>query len=115
MSSPAVVASDRTSVRDVARLMLEHGIGGLPVIDASGAAIGMASDGDLMNHRRDDRRRNWWLQMLADGAPLDDMFGSGLDLAVREAMSAPLISISPARRSRRSPRRCRPTASSDCR
>ena len=95
MSSPAVVASDRTSVRDVARLMLEHGIDGVPVIDASGAAIGMASDGDLMKHRRDDPRRNWWLQMLADGAPLGDMFGSGLDRAVREVMSAPLFSISP--------------------
>ncbi len=95
MSSPPVVADDGASVRDVARLMLERGVGGVPVIDASGAAIGMASDGDLMGRRLDDRRWDWWLRMLADAAPLDDMFGSGLGRAVREVMSAPLIGISP--------------------
>jgi CBS-domain-containing membrane protein len=47
MSSLAVVAAETASVREVARLMLDHVVGGVPVIDASGAAIGMASDGDL--------------------------------------------------------------------
>ncbi len=69
MSSPAVVAADTASVREVGRLMLEHGVGGVPVIDASGAAIGMASDGDLMGRRSGAGRSNWWLRMLADGAP----------------------------------------------
>ncbi len=45
MTSPAVVAEAGTTVRKVARLMLDEGVGAIPVIDASGAAIGMASDG----------------------------------------------------------------------
>jgi CBS domain-containing protein len=95
MNSPPVVVDDGASVRDVARLMQERDVGGVPVIDASGVAVGMASDGDLMGRRFDDLRGRWWLQMLAHGAAPDGMFGSGLDRPVREVMSAPLISISP--------------------
>ncbi len=95
MSSPAIVANETNSVREVARLMLEHGIGGVPVIGASGAAIGMASDGDLMGRRSDEGHRDWWLTMLADGVPSHGMFGSGVERTIRDVMSAPLISISP--------------------
>ena len=96
MSSPAVVAADTLSVREVARLMLEHGVGGVPVIDASGAAIGMVSDGDLMGRRSDvSRWDSWWLRMLADGASSQEIFGRGGDRPVREVMSAPLIAVSP--------------------
>lgn len=94
MSSPAVVAADTGSVREVARLMLDHRIGGVPVLGASGAAIGMASDGDLMG-RRPERRRDWWLRMLVEGASSSDIFGPAGDRPVREVMSTPLITVSP--------------------
>ena len=95
MSAPVVVARENESVRDAARLMLESGVGALPVVSASGAAIGMVSDGDLLGHRRRDPRREWWLDLFS---------GAGADLPrpqfvdgrpVREVMSAPLISVSP--------------------
>ena len=54
----------------------------------------MASDGDLMGRRSDDRRRSWWLTMLADGASPDDILGPGGERPVREVMSAPIITIS---------------------
>ncbi len=95
MSSPAVVASESASVREVARLMLDHGVGGIPIIGASGAAIGMASDGDLMGRRADDGRGAWWLASLADGGLAGGNFGPGGDRPVRDVLSAPLITISP--------------------
>ena len=64
MTSPAVVAADSSSVREVARLMMDQGVGAVPVLDAAGTAIGMASDGDLLGRRPDDGRRDWWLGML---------------------------------------------------
>ena len=60
MNAPAVVAEDTATVRDVARLMIESGVRAVPVVDASGAAVGMASDGDLLG-RRADERGSWWL------------------------------------------------------
>ena len=95
MSSPAVVASDTSSVGEVARLMLDHEIGGVPIIDASGAAIGMASDGDLLGRRQEGARWRWWLAMLSDGGAPRDVLGPGGDRPVREVMSAPLVTIAP--------------------
>jgi CBS domain-containing protein len=64
------------SVRDVAKLLLKHGISAVPVVDASGALLGIVSEGDLVRRRhisRDDRA-SWWLQMLAEGEDLAPEF-----------------------------------------
>jgi CBS domain-containing protein len=93
MSSPAVAAAASDPVSSVARLMLEAGINGLPVVDAAGVPIGMVSDGDLMG-RRGDHRRAWWLEMLAQSpSPDAGSLRDSLDRPVHEVMSLPLITI----------------------
>ncbi len=93
MSSPAIAAYAADPVSAVARLMLESGINGVPVLDAAGVPIGMVSDGDLVGRRRDEPR-DWWLEMLAKGASPDLGFPSAnLDRPVGEVMSSPLITI----------------------
>lgn len=56
-----------TPVRQVASVMLEHGVSAVPVIDAKGALLGIVSEGDL--HRRAEtgtlKRRSWWLALLS--------------------------------------------------
>ncbi len=94
MTTPVITAPAEASVQEVARLLLEHGIGAVPVVDASGVAIGMASDGDLLGRRPDDRRREWWLEALADGLPSDD-FASVMRRPARDVMSVPLITVAP--------------------
>jgi CBS domain-containing protein len=95
MASPVVTAREDETVRAVARKMLEHGLGATPVVSVSGAPIGMASDGDLLGHRQRDPRREWWLDLLADGAESATRPHFIDDRPVREVMSAPLISVSP--------------------
>jgi CBS domain-containing protein len=94
MSSPAISAPATATVSEVARLMIEGGVGAVPVLDANGVPIGMVSDGDLLG-RRSDARRGWWLEMLAEGAKSSGlpMFDAGR--TAREVMSTPLIAISP--------------------
>jgi CBS domain-containing protein len=93
MSSPAVAASAADPVSSVARLMLETGINGIPVLDAAGVPVGMVSDGDLMGRRR-DHRREWWLEMLAQaGSPGGGFPRANLDRPVHEVMSSPLITV----------------------
>jgi CBS domain-containing protein len=94
MTSPAVVAGSGAAVHEVARLMLQEGVSAVPVIDDSGVAIGIASDGDLLGRRPDDIRRAWWLSLLADRVALGDVFGPYGERSVLDVMSAPLISIS---------------------
>jgi CBS domain-containing protein len=43
---PYTVTPD-TSIADAARLMLDHKVGGLPVVDSAGRAIGIITESDL--------------------------------------------------------------------
>ena len=73
--------------------MLEEGVSAVPVINNSGLAIGIASDGDLLGRRSDDIRRAWWLSLLADRVALGDARPARGAFRL-DVMSAPLISIS---------------------
>jgi CBS domain-containing protein len=94
MSSPAVVARTTDTVSSVARLLLEAGVSGVPVLDAGGRAVGMVSDGDLFPREGDDRRAVW-LELLATQPPPGSLSKGFLDRPVTEVMSSPLITISP--------------------
>lgn len=48
MSRPVFTASPSTPVKEAARLLVEHGISALPVLDARGALVGIVSEADLM-------------------------------------------------------------------
>jgi acetoin utilization protein AcuB/CBS domain-containing protein len=43
-----IVATPTTSLREAALLMLEHKIGGLPVVDSSGDVVGIITESDIL-------------------------------------------------------------------
>ena len=47
MSSPAVTVREDMPIREVARVMLEHNIGGVPVVDDDQKLVGMISESDF--------------------------------------------------------------------
>jgi CBS domain-containing protein len=59
------VAPDAT-VLQAARVMLQHRISGLPVIDSAGRLVGILSEGDFLRRRetQTERRRSRWLEFL---------------------------------------------------
>ena len=48
MSRPVVTVSPDASIKQAARLLVEHGISALPVLDAGGALVGIVSEADLV-------------------------------------------------------------------
>jgi CBS domain-containing protein len=68
MTAKVVTVTPDTPVEQVARVLLDHRISGVPVVDSDGRVLGIVTEGDLM--RRPDleteRRRPWWLGMFAD-------------------------------------------------
>ncbi|MGH3355943.1 MAG: CBS domain-containing protein [Nocardioidaceae bacterium] len=48
MSTPAVTVSDRTSLRAALRMLDEHNITAMPVVDDRGGIIGVVSEADLV-------------------------------------------------------------------
>jgi CBS domain-containing protein len=98
MTKNVVTVAPDTPVKEVARLLLEHGISAAPVVDAAGTAIGMISEGDLIGRNDADReaRRDWWLTLLAEGEPLNPDFLKTLrepQRAARDVMTAPVITV----------------------
>lgn len=76
-----------TPVDAVARILLDHRISGVPVVDATGTPIGVVSEWDLVGQHSADRvaRREEWLARLAQGQPLATDFLEAVDPTARTA------------------------------
>jgi CBS domain-containing protein len=99
MTKAVVSVHPDTPVREIARLLLDKAISAVPVIDNNGAPIGMVSEGDLISPDQAARkaRREWWLEILAEGEQLSPEFLAWLhsqNRAARAIMSAPVITVS---------------------
>jgi CBS domain-containing protein len=98
MTTNVIAVSPDTPTREIARLLVSHGISAVPVVDSNGLPIGMVSDGDLLGRAEEDRQalRDWWLMLLAEGEALHPDFLATLrdaQLTAREVMSAPVVRI----------------------
>lgn len=66
---PVAVGPD-TDVLEIARILLERRISGVPVVDEQGRVLGIVSEGDLVRRLEDrpdegrPKRRSWWLELL---------------------------------------------------
>ena len=57
MSSPVVTAKDKTSIREIAKLMAKHGVGAVVITNKSNEPVGMVTEGDIVR-RLVSRKRN---------------------------------------------------------
>lgn len=87
------VKADDEIVR-AARLLAEHDVSALPVIDETGAVVGVLSEADLM--RREEigtgKQRPWWLEAVMPGSALAHDFAREHGRKVGEVMTADVIS-----------------------
>jgi CBS domain-containing protein len=96
MTREVVSVTSDTPMLTIAALLAEKRISGIPVVDGSGAPIGMVSEGDLIGRSEEEReaRRDWWLTTLAEGEPVNpELLASFTYPTARDIMSAPVISI----------------------
>jgi CBS domain-containing protein len=98
MTTAVVSVTPETPVRDVARVLLEHRISAVPVLNSEGLPIGMVSEGDLIGRNEQDRnsRCDWWLAIIGGRQELDDSFTSRLRApggTARDVMSAPVVTV----------------------
>jgi len=66
MTKDVITVGPDSSIVDAAKLMLEHHISGLPVLDKSGKLVGIVSEGDFLRRSEigTQRRRPSWLQFF---------------------------------------------------
>jgi len=69
MTKQVVTVEPGTPVEAIARLMVEHRISGVPVVEPSGRLVGMVTDGDLYRRAElsTDQHRFNWLELFWSG------------------------------------------------
>jgi CBS domain-containing protein len=95
MTTEVITVDEKTPIGAVARLLAKRGISAVPVVDAARRVIGMVSEGDLL-HRAEtgtERRRSWWLDILAASDELARDYIKSHAKTVGEVMSRGVISV----------------------
>lgn len=98
MTSPVVTVGPETSVREIAALLLERRISGVPVLE-KGRLIGMVSEADLLHRHeigteRVTRTGSWWLRLFSADPSLGDYVKSHARQA-RDVMTREVVSVAP--------------------
>lgn len=82
-------------VEEALHLMLDQNISGLPVLDATGALVGMLTEGDFLRRAElgTDRRRPRWLEFLLGPGLLAGEYTGTHGRKVSEIMSQPAVTV----------------------
>ena len=95
MTKDVITATPELSVHKAARLMSDHGVSGLPVVDADGRVLGIVTEGDLILRQAAPRTRHWWQALFADADALAREYQKAAGTTVGEVMTPAVVSVSP--------------------
>jgi len=100
MTTNVITIAPDKSVQDLAALLGNHGISGVPVVDSGGKLVGVVSEGDLLHRaetgteRRTERRRTRWLDSLASDRDLARDYVKSHGRTVKDIMTPDVIAVS---------------------
>ena len=92
MTAPALTVGTETSIKEVASILVERNISGLPVVDAQGAVVGVVSEADILLKEGGERRSAGFLHVLYRHDPEKSDARTAA-----EAMTSPARTIEPSR------------------
>lgn len=95
MTTAVISVRATTPVREVASLMIEKHISGVPVLGADGKVQGIVSQSDLL-HRHElgtEIKRKWWLRAFSDPDRLATEFTKSHGLRAGDVMTRHVVSV----------------------
>lgn len=97
MVKDVVAVGPETAVREVATLMLERRISGVPVIDAERRVLGIVSEGDLIRRPEieTDHARTGWLGIFVSAEDRARDFVKSHGRKAGEVMTRPALCVAP--------------------
>ncbi|OAJ53506.1 histidine kinase [Paraburkholderia ginsengiterrae] len=97
MTSNVITVTPDMTVREVAKIFVDNGISGAPVLDTDGHIAGMISEGDLLRRSEigtDERARTSWLEFWSASHEARDYIKTHAT-KVRDVMTTGAISVQP--------------------
>jgi CBS domain-containing protein len=97
MVSPVITVSESCTIRDLAKLLFDNRISGVPVVGSDGKVVGMVSEADLM-HRSEigtERPSSWWLALISGERTLAAEYVQSHALKVKDVMARDVQSAHP--------------------
>ncbi len=96
MTRQVVSVGPEAPLKEVARLMVEHMVSGIPVVEADGKVVGVVSEADFLVKERGTRavRRRPLAWLLGESRATRAALAKVTAVAARDAMTAPAITIS---------------------
>ena len=97
MTANVLTIGPEAPLKDVARILVEHRISGLPVCDIEGRVLGVISEGDILykEHDPSEGRFGGPLAWLVDGSPSAAGAAKARAVTAATAMTAPAVTIAP--------------------
>jgi CBS-domain-containing membrane protein len=97
MVSPVITTKPTSSVKEVAKLLLERRISAVPVVDDDGKIVGIVSEGDLMRRSdaETDRQHSWWLRLLPTDEALAAEYAKAHARKVADVMTRKVVTATP--------------------
>jgi CBS domain-containing protein len=95
MTRQLITVAPDSSILEALRLMLQHRISGLPVVDKTGNVVGIVSEGDFIRRAETDtqQKRPRWLQFVLGPGRLADDYVHTRGRRVDEVMTADVVAV----------------------
>jgi CBS domain-containing protein len=96
MEKSVIAVGSDAGVSEAVRIMLQHKISGLPVIDAKGELVGIVTEGDFLRRTETgtEVQRTRWLQLLAGTGRLAEEYVRSHGRKVAEVMTTDVAAVS---------------------
>src|SRR5262252_8733685 len=91
-----IAVRPETEVAEAVKLLTEHDVSALPVIDADGRLVGILSEADLMRRVEigTEARHGGWLESLMGASALATEFAKSHGKKVAEVMTEGVVAVS---------------------
>jgi CBS domain-containing protein len=101
MTTNVITVGPDTTVQEVAKILSEKSISGVPVVDAANRLVGIVSEGDLLHRvetgterRVQRRRRSWWLDTIGSDEELARDYVKSHGRTAKDVMTGDVVTVS---------------------
>ncbi|WP_262269272.1 CBS domain-containing protein [Microvirga yunnanensis] len=95
MTPGVITVSPKTSIHEIAKLLCDHHISGVPVVEDEGRLLGIVSEGDLIGHAQlaGERRRSWWHTFLNGPTVLAQHYAKSHGRTASDVMTTDVVTV----------------------